>query len=136
HERVPLGKFAWAGREAGASCTEFPNALLVSIEYTYRLRPHREFGEMHCRVLDSTGRPLHFIGLHPAFYAGFGGALIRTTHLGLVFSKRGGGLTRARVIVTTDDGEYEMAYPPVHRAPNPTGRTEAAKPSEGGGRDE
>ena len=133
-ERVPLGKFTRSGREAGASYTEFANALLVSITYTHRLRPHPEFGEMHCRVLDSTGRPLHFIGLHPAFF--FSLTVGRTTtHLGLVFSKRGRDLARARVIVTTYDGEFEMMYSPVGRTPNPTDGSDAPTPTQDEGRE-
>lgn len=132
-ERVELGEFTWLGRRAGVSCTEFLNALLVHISHWRRGFSRPEVREMHCRVLDSTGRPLHSIGLHPAFYRSHSAGPGMSTDFGLVFSKRGKELARARVIVTTDEGEFEMMYQPVRRTPNPTDRTDAAGDPNGRG---
>lgn len=129
-EGVELGTFTWSGREAAASCTEFAKALLVHISYTYPFYPDALFGEMHCRVLDPTGRPLQFMGLHPAFFSSLVSGHT-TERLGLVFSKRDGGPARARVIVTTDEGEFEMKYEPAQRTSDPADGLPAAGDAEG-----
>ncbi|MHC4502008.1 MAG: hypothetical protein ACYTFI_01780 [Planctomycetota bacterium] len=132
--RVRLGYHKSAGRDERISCGEYENNFVVNLVIRWpggRGRIHRpdKVGwppEIHCRVLDSQGRPLRFLGIHPisftTAYSNPGGDGI----LEFVFSRRGRDVKGARIIVTNEEGERAFSYGSTAGTPAPRTKSPAA----------
>jgi len=119
---ISLGVFSLAGIEEKIACAVSHDFFVVHVSivwFTLRgrtLRPPpsdtQSPPEIHCRVLDSEGRPLRFLGVTSMSIAKMYSYAVRRkgSFLELVFKRAGRDIGRARVIVTTEEGEWSFDY--------------------------